>query len=147
MREKTVLPYGTWPSPITTALISQRLRLEDVQWAGRWQTLVWSEGRSGVTVLVAQTGGAARRSLTDEQSPRGGVGYGGGLFGFAHSRPAGLRGRDGRLYRRSLGLNRPRPLHPRFRSPPLAWPPGPLAGRQVGGLHLQRRQHRPARPG
>ena len=118
MSEKTVLPYGKWSSPISTALISQRLRLDDVQWAADGQTLIWAEGRSGSTVLVAQAGSAARRDLTDEQSPRGGVGYGGGACEAARSADVVVfADRDGRIYRRGLGLERPRPLTPAINAP------------------------------
>lgn len=118
MNEKITRPYGMWPSPIGSALVSQRVRLDDVQWAADGQTLVWSEGRSGVSVLVAQTGVAqtgmdARRELTDEQSPRGGVGYGGGAFSLSMTGDTLLfANRDGRLYRRSLGAEKPRPITP-----------------------------------
>lgn len=113
MNEKIIRPYGLWPSPISAALISQRVRLDDVQWAADGQTLVWAEGRSGGSVLVAQTGGDARRELTDEQAPRGGVGYGGGAFCLsAKDDTLIFANRDGRLYRRSLELSTPRPITP-----------------------------------
>ncbi|MFN8450479.1 MAG: hypothetical protein U0521_18310 [Anaerolineae bacterium] len=43
-------------------MVSTRLRLGDVQWAG--ETLVWLEGRGAHGVLVAQTGAQALRDLT-----------------------------------------------------------------------------------
>ena len=61
-------------------MLSQRLRLDDVQWDSDGKTLVWLEGRSDRSVLVARPEGEARRDLTEEQSVRGGVGYGGGDF-------------------------------------------------------------------
>src|SRR5512133_4060422 len=103
---KQVLPYGLWPSPVTTALISQRVRLEDVQFAEGGKTLVWYEGRGSGGVLAAQTGSSARRDLTDSQSPRGGVGYGGGTFTVGGNTLV-FANRDGRIYRRSLGYESP----------------------------------------
>jgi dipeptidyl aminopeptidase/acylaminoacyl peptidase len=118
MTKKSVQIYGQWSSPVSVSFVSQRLRLDDVQWAADGQTLVWAEGRSGSSALVAQTGCEARRDLTIDQSPRGGVGYGGGSF--EASNPAGLvvfANRDGRLYRRSLGLEAPRPITPSINAP------------------------------
>ena len=54
--QKTVLPYGLWPSPVSPAMVSQRLRLDDVRWDSDGKTLLWVEGRSGSSVLVARPG-------------------------------------------------------------------------------------------
>jgi len=113
--EKTVLPFGTWPSPVTPGLLSVRTRLDDVQWAAGGEALVWVEGRSNNSVLVAQTPGGARCDLTDEQTPRGGVGYGGGAFEAARAHDMLVfANRDGRLFRRGLGPGRPYPITPAF---------------------------------
>jgi dipeptidyl aminopeptidase/acylaminoacyl peptidase len=115
--EKKALPNGLWPSPVTAGLVSQRIRLDDVQWAGDGQTLVWTEGRSGGSVLVAQALNGARRDLTDEQTPRGGVGYGGGTYDVSRQSALDMlifANRDGRLYRRGLGSERPYPITPPF---------------------------------
>ena len=114
--QKKVLPYGLWPSPVSASLISSRVRLEDVAWSPDGETLVWTEGRSGASTLLAQTGCAARRELTDENAPRGSVGYGGGVFtvGAGPDGQATLvfADRDGRLYRRGLGFERPQAITP-----------------------------------
>jgi dipeptidyl aminopeptidase/acylaminoacyl peptidase len=112
-KNATVLSYGLWPSPLTASLICNRLRLDDVQWAGDGQTLVWSEGRSAGGALVMLPPDGARADLTDEQTPRGGVGYGGGAFSVAGETLV-FANRDGRLYRRSLSPERPRPITPPF---------------------------------
>lgn len=117
MGEKELMPYGKWPSQVSASIVSRSTRLDDVQWAANGQTLVWSEGRSGATVLVSQAGASARQELTDEQSPRGGVGYGGGAFETGRVEDVVIfADADGRLYRRSLGLGRPRPLTPAFKT-------------------------------
>lgn len=114
MPNKTVLPYGLWPSPVKASAMGQRLRLDDVQWCGDGKTIVWIEGRSGNSVLVAQTGNDAPRDLTDENSPRGGVGYGGGAFTTSKSDTLIFADRDNRLYRRGLGIERPQPITPGY---------------------------------
>lgn len=113
--QKTFLPFGTWPSQVSAGIVSQRVRLEDVQWAADGETLVWSEGRSDITVLIGQKGSSTRLELTDEQTPRGGVGFGGGSFTLApRSNLLIFANRDGRLYRRSFGSERPQPITPAF---------------------------------
>ncbi len=118
MSEKTILPYGVWLSPVTAGLISQRTRINDVQWSGDGMTLIWDESRSGKNVLVAQSENSARRDLTTEQAPRGGVGYGGGTFGTAlHSDRLVFANSDGRLYQRGLGFEPPHPITPAIGTP------------------------------
>lgn len=113
MENKTYLPFGTWPSIITAGLISQRIRLDDVLWAADGETLVWTESRSSITALVAQTGSHGKRDLTDEQNVRGGVGYGGGSFTVSpYNDLIIFANRDGRLYRRSTGFGKPKPITP-----------------------------------
>ena len=111
--EKKTLPYGMWPSPISATLLSQRLRIDDVQWDSDGRSLAWLEGRSERSVLVCAPAGEAQRDLTDEHNPHGGVGYGGGDFTLAQGLVF-FAERDGRLYRRTLGQDRPRPITPAF---------------------------------
>jgi dipeptidyl aminopeptidase/acylaminoacyl peptidase len=108
-------PYGLWASPLSAALVSQRIRLDHVCWDSDGQTLVWLECRSGKGILVAQTGSEARRELTDEQNVRGGVGYGGGEFS-VHKGVVFFADSSGQLYRRGLGQERPRPITPAYGS-------------------------------
>lgn len=114
--EKQILPFGLWPSSVSAGMVSGRLRLDDVQWSGDGRMLIWAEGRSDSTVLTAAAlGSSARFDLTDEQSPRGGVGYGGGAFTTAQAGSHGFlvfANRDGRLYRRSLDYAIPSPITP-----------------------------------
>lgn len=111
--KKQVLSYGLWTSPITAGMLSTRVRLEDVQWDSDGQTVVWLEGRGDRGALVAQPAGEARRDLTDEQNVRAGVGYGGGDFTVAGGRVF-FAEKDGRLYQRSLGYERPMAITPPF---------------------------------
>lgn len=119
--QKTILPFGTWPSPVTPGLVSQRIRLEDVQWAANGQALVWVEGRSSSSVLVAQPNNSARRDLTDDQTPRGGVGYGGGAFTTGRTGEQNdlivFANRDGRLFRRGLSPAPSQPITPALGQP------------------------------
>ena len=110
--KKITRPYGLWPSPITPALLSIQLRFSDVQWDTDGETLVWSEGRSDRGVLVSRPPDGAERDLTFEVSVRGGVGYGGGDFTVADGVVV-FAGKN-RLYRRSLGYEKPVPVTPAF---------------------------------
>ena len=109
------LPYGLWQSPITPLQLSQRLRLEDIQWDSDGRTLVWLEGRSDRGVLVTRPEDEARRDLTVEQSVRGPVGYGGGEF-TASNGQIYFAESNGRLYRCSPGGGHPVPITPPFGS-------------------------------
>ena len=132
---KAVRSYGLWSSPVTPALLGQRLRLDNPQFDRDGRTLVWLEGRSDRSVLVARPAGEAALDLTDEQPVRAQIGYGGGdytvangLVIFASPGQPGERGspihpgergspshpgeRGGRLFRRSLDVDRPRPITP-----------------------------------
>jgi dipeptidyl aminopeptidase/acylaminoacyl peptidase len=106
-------PYGLWNSPISPIMLSQRLRLDDVLWDSDGKTLVWLEGRSDRSVLVARPEGEGQVDLTVEQSVRGGVGYGGGDFTIAQGLVI-FAERSGRLYARSLGYDLPHPLTPPY---------------------------------
>lgn len=111
---KAALPFGTWKSPITSAMVAQALRLEDVAWDSDGETLVWQEGRSGRGVLVMRgAAGEAARELTADQNVRGGVGYGGGGFSAAKG-SVFFAEKNGRLYRLPLGYGSPTPLTPQF---------------------------------
>lgn len=113
MDEKIVKPYGFWPSQITPAMIGASLRIGDVRWDSDGRSLVWLEERSNRSVVVCRTGNGAARDLTDEHSPHGGVGYGGGEFDISHGVLV-FADRDGRLYRRGLAPDRPAALTPEF---------------------------------
>ena len=112
---KQQLPFGLWPSPISALGISQRIRLDDVQWNSDGRSLLWLEGRSGKGVLCAREEGEARRDLIDELAVRGGVGYGGGEFCVQNGRVIFAEA-GGRLYAHSLGYGRPRAITPPFGS-------------------------------
>lgn len=113
--KKIEAPFGLWNSPITARLISQRKRLEDVQWSRDGETLLWVEGRGDRSVLVSRREGDAARDLADEPSIRGTVGYGGGEFTAADTFVI-FAGKDGRLYRQDLGSGAPHPITPAYGS-------------------------------
>lgn len=123
--DKTLQPFGLWPSPITPAMVAHQLRLEDIQWDSDGHTLIWLEGHSSHGVLVASRKGEAWRDLTTELSVQGGIGYGGGEFTVSKGVLI-FAERNGRLYRRSLGQDSPRPITPPFGSSasPLLSPDG-----------------------
>lgn len=106
-------PFGMWSSPVTPTLLGARLRLSDVQWDSDGRTLLWVEGRSDRSVLVAREEMQAFRDLTVEENVRGGVGYGGGEFD-VRGGVVVFAEKNGRLYRRSLGYDRPAPITPPF---------------------------------
>ena len=74
------MQYGTWPSQFTAKILSQDLRISDIQWDNASETLVWREERDDKGVLVAQSKGSAPRDLTESLSIKASVGYGGGDF-------------------------------------------------------------------
>jgi dipeptidyl aminopeptidase/acylaminoacyl peptidase len=112
---KQMRPFGTWPSPVTPGLLGQRVRLDNPQFDREGSTLLWLEGRSDRGVLVARPAGEARLDLTEEQSVRGTVGYGGGEY-TAGKGMVIFAERGGRLYRRPAGPGQPRPITPPFGS-------------------------------
>jgi len=112
MSDKTVRPYGLWPSPVSPLLLGQRTRLNNPQYDSDGRTLVWLEGRSDRGVLVARPEGQAAVDLTDEQSVRAQVGYGGGDFSVSQGQVIFAERGSGRLFRRALELDRPQPVTP-----------------------------------
>jgi len=113
MPDKVIRPFGTWPSPVSPVMLGQRVRLDNPQFERDGRSLLWLEGRSDQGVLVARPAGEARLDLTEEQSVRGTVGYGGGEYTAGRGLVI-FAGRDGRLYRRAFGPSVPRPITPPF---------------------------------
>ena len=113
MTEKTIKPFGLWPSSIQPAILSQALRFSDVAWDDDGQTLVWLEGRSDRGVLVCAPLGQAPRDLTDDLSVRARVGYGGGDFGVGRGY-AYFVAQEGRLCRQPLTSGQAQPITPQF---------------------------------
>lgn len=106
-------PFGLWTSPVTPAVVSQKLRLENAQFDSDGRTLLWLEGRSDRTVLVAKPMDEASLDLTDQHSLRGSVGYGGGEYTVSGGVVIYAE-RDGRLYRKPLGYGLARAITPPF---------------------------------
>jgi dipeptidyl aminopeptidase/acylaminoacyl peptidase len=111
--QKQRKPFGLWSSPIEPMVLSQRIRLDDLAWDSDGETLVWIEGRSDQSQLVAQTGSEARRELTQPLVVRGGVGYGGGALTCANGQVYFCE-KNGQLYTRSIMRGTSRPLTPPF---------------------------------
>ncbi len=107
--------YGLWESPISPELIAASIRLGNPMWDTDGKTLVWREGHSGKGVLMAQPLGEAPYAISGEIDVRGGVGYGGGDFTVRHGLVI-FAGKDGRLYRRTLGHGFPEAITPAFGS-------------------------------
>ena len=110
---KITKAYGLWPSPISAHSLAESLTLTDVQWDTVSDTLVWHERRGAKGVLVAQAGEQAARDLTDDQSVRARVGYGGGDFTVAHGYVYFV-GNGGRLYKQNLIAGSAQPITPAF---------------------------------
>ncbi len=111
--KKTQAAYGLWKSKITPELIAASIRVGDPMWDTDGKTLLWREERSGRGVLMAQPAGEAPYELSGEINVKGGVGYGGGDFTVQHGL-AIFAGKDGRLYRRTLGSGFPKAITPAF---------------------------------
>lgn len=107
------IPYGLWPSPISPARMAAPLRLTDVQWDRQGRSLIWREERSGRGTLVAHSPNAAPRDLTESESVRARLAYGGGDF-TAGTEAVIYVGDDGRLYRLPIPDGLPQPITPPF---------------------------------
>lgn len=117
MATLTSAPYGLWRSPFTPKLLAQEKRLSDIHWDTDAETLVWLEGRSDRSVLMAVKpfgDGDAARELTTDLSVRAKVGYGGGDFIVSKGRVVFAEGQSGRLYLQSLSGGAARPITPDF---------------------------------
>ena len=68
MTEKQTRQFGLWDSPISAKTLAGGRRLAEVAWDDDGQTLVWLEGRSDRSVLVAAGAGGvdAPRDLTSD---------------------------------------------------------------------------------
>lgn len=113
MENKIQKPFGLWSSPISARALSQGIRLNEVLWDPKSGQLVWLEGRSGQGVLVTSDTNQPGLELNIETSCRSGVGYGGGEFD-VYDNLVIFAGKDGRLYRRPLGYEKPRPITPAY---------------------------------
>jgi len=106
--------FGTWSSPLSPAMMTSALRLNDVAWDSDGETLVWCENRDGRGVLMAQTGTDAPRELTpSDQSVKGRIFYGGGEFCVGNGEIV-FAGNNGRLYLQNIDSGIPRPITPAF---------------------------------
>lgn len=92
---KTRAMYGTWSSPVTTALVANTARLNDVAWAG--ETLVWHQSRGPQHLILSQTGADAPRVISGDKAANGKIGYGGGALA-AHGDRVVFIGSGSRLY-------------------------------------------------
>ncbi|GAB4109123.1 MAG: prolyl oligopeptidase family serine peptidase [Acidobacteriota bacterium] len=114
------------------------IRLLDVQWAGR-DTLVWLEGRSDRSVLVASSLSRGwHRDLTRSWKVAAHVGYGGGEFAATEDSVFFVEGP--RLYRQALSGGPPVKLA-EFDSPvtsPAVSPDGSLVALVAGGADRDR---------
>lgn len=105
-------PYGTWISPISATQVGRRTRLEEVCWSSEG-ALLWLEGRPNGNAIIARLPEDAPVDLTGETPACGLVGYGGGEF-TVQGNLVIFAGSDGRLYRRRIGYDCPRPITPPF---------------------------------
>ena len=101
---KGVLPYGSWPTPITSeVVVAEAVRLAGLAVDG--PDVIWSEGRpaeGGRSALVRRSpDGALTELLPEDQNARTAVHeYGGGAW-WAHNGVVWFASwRDQRIYRR-----------------------------------------------
>ncbi|MCD6476078.1 MAG: S9 family peptidase [Anaerolineaceae bacterium] len=111
MNKKIATP-GTWKSWLSAEILSTTIKFSDVQFSPTGE-LIWSEGRSGKTVLIRKPEGDAFQELTTNEQVRGGVGYGGGEFGLSND-AVYFTTKDGRLYQRKLKGYRSKPIIPSY---------------------------------
>ena len=113
---KGVLPYGSWPTPITSeVVVAEAVRLAGLAVDG--PDVIWSEGRpaeGGRSALVRRSpDGALTELLPEDQNARTAVHeYGGGAW-WAHNGVVWFASwRDQRIYRRDPVEARCEPLTP-----------------------------------
>lgn len=113
MTEKTITPFGMWPSPISPAMQGARLRLEDVQFNSDGG-LLWLEALSGKTSLMYKKGMDAAREISGGLKISAGIGYGGGDFSVRADQAVFVSGN--RLHCACLNGGMPKPITPVFGS-------------------------------
>jgi dipeptidyl aminopeptidase/acylaminoacyl peptidase len=110
--EKRVLPYGTWPSPITAEILADRVRLGDAIWSADGKGIFWLQVRDGKGRIFNSQAGKPIKPVTDiENDVRGTIGYGGGEFACGKDFLI-FASRDGRLYRQDLKTRKRTPITP-----------------------------------
>jgi dipeptidyl aminopeptidase/acylaminoacyl peptidase len=116
MPDKRVLPYGSWPTPITSAVVvANAVGLADVAADGR--DVIWAEERpdeGGRTALVRRSeDGRLEELLAPEENARTAVHeYGGGAWWAEAGIVWFANWVDQRLYRRDPGAGRSEALTP-----------------------------------
>src|SRR5579884_2128652 len=113
---KTTLPYGSWPTPITSeVVVAQAVGLAEVRVDG--EDVIWSEARpaeGGRTALVRLTADGSRQELlaADENARTAVHEYGGGAWWVRDGIVWFTNWTDQRLYRRDPAAGRSEPLTP-----------------------------------
>src|SRR5712671_3682005 len=121
MSSKTIAPYGSWKSPITSELIvAQSIALADVRLDGG--NVYWLEGRpqEGGRNVIVRAGDVPQDLTPAPFNVRTRVHeYGGGAWLVADGAIVFSNFADGRLYRQSDGA--PQPLTPALPAPARGW--------------------------
>lgn len=107
--------YGTWQSPVTTALVANAARLNDVLWAG--DVLVWHIQNGTQHSLYAQHGHDAPLEIGSGKMASGKIAYGGGALAVHPNGTVVFAGTGGRLYRTTVGGGAVRTVTPGFGGP------------------------------
>lgn len=101
-QKKKVLPYGSWPSPITAEILAERERLGDALWNADGKGFHWLQVRDGRgRLFYSQIGRSPKPITAIENDVRGTIGYGGGEFACGEGFLI-FASRDGRLYRQDF---------------------------------------------
>ncbi len=102
--------FGTWASPLTSKMLGEITRLNDVQFSRDGKTLIWHEGSN----VVIQREHDAPRTLTDSSmSARSSVGYGGSAIAVGDEVVL-FAGNGGRVYRQALQSGLAQPITPPY---------------------------------
>lgn len=107
--------YGTWQSTVTTALVANAARLNDVMWAG--DALVWHIQNGTQHSLYAQRGGDAPLEISGGKMASGKIAYGGGALATHPDGTVVFVGAGGRLYRTTIDGGAVRTITPGFGGP------------------------------
>jgi dipeptidyl aminopeptidase/acylaminoacyl peptidase len=112
INNKTTLPFGKWPSPITPDLLAERKRLGEALWSLNKDSIFWLMSENGKgRIYFSQDGKTAKLMSSEEYDVRGTVSYGGGEFAVGNEFVI-FANRNGRLYRLEIKTGNINPITP-----------------------------------
>ncbi len=107
------LPFGSWPSPLTPARVTNSSKLVDAQWSPDGSALIWCEVRDGKSIFHSTATNGSSREYSLPLQLKGGLFYGGGEFTVGN-RLIVFCAEDNRMYALDRGSGALKPLTPAY---------------------------------